>query len=85
MCFALLANASLAVLRTLLKQLLACLNFTLESEDLYFWYKQKKGDFYELWQQQKQLKTTEMTEVRSYILYEGYIHQLQPETTRKID
>ena len=42
MCFALLANASLAVLRTLLKQLLACLNFTLESEDLYFWYKQKK-------------------------------------------
>ena len=27
---------------TLLQQLLACLNFTLESEDLSFWYKQKK-------------------------------------------
>ena len=37
--FVLLAYASLAASRTLLQQLLACLNFTLESEDLSFWYK----------------------------------------------
>ena len=35
----LLACASLAASRTLLKRLLACLNFTLESEELSFWYK----------------------------------------------
>ena len=35
----LLANASLAVATTLLQQLLACLNFTLNSEDLFCWYK----------------------------------------------
>ena len=44
----LLAYASLAASKTLLQQLLACLNFTLESEDLSFWYKQK-SDFYGLW------------------------------------
>ena len=37
--FVLLAYASLAASRTLLHQLLACLNFTLESEDLSFRYK----------------------------------------------
>ena len=47
--------------KTLLQQLLACLNFTLESEDLSFWYKQK-SDFYEVWQQHKQLKTMEMSQ-----------------------
>ena len=40
--FVLLAYASLAALRTLLQQLLACLNFTLDSEDLFCWYKRKK-------------------------------------------
>ena len=40
--FVLLAYGSLAASRTLLQQLLACLNFTLESEDLSFWYKRKK-------------------------------------------
>ena len=40
--FVLLAYESLATLRTLLQWLLACLNFTLELEDLSFWYKQKK-------------------------------------------
>ena len=34
--FVLLAYASLAASRTLLQQLLACLNFTLDSEDLFF-------------------------------------------------
>ena len=37
--FVLLAYASLAASRTLLQQLLAYLDFTLESEDSSFWYK----------------------------------------------
>ena len=37
--FVLLAYASLAASRTLLQRLLACLNFTLDSEDLFCWYK----------------------------------------------
>ena len=49
----------MAALRNLLQQLLTCMNFPLESEELSFWYKQK-SDFYELWQQHKQLKTMEM-------------------------
>ena len=40
--FVLLAHASLATSRTLLQWLLVGLNFTLESEDLFFWYKRKK-------------------------------------------
>ena len=40
--FILLADASLAASRTLLQRVLACLNFALESEDLSFWYGQKK-------------------------------------------
>ena len=40
--FVLLAYVSLAASKTLLQRLLACLNFTLGSEDLSFWYKQKK-------------------------------------------
>ena len=40
--FVSLAYASLAASKTLLQPLLACLNFTLESEDLSFQYKQKK-------------------------------------------
>ena len=40
--FVLLTYASLAASRTLLQRLLACLNFSLESEDLFCWYKRKK-------------------------------------------
>ena len=40
--FVLVAYASLAASRTLLQPLLACLNFTLDSEDLFCWYKRKK-------------------------------------------
>ena len=40
--FVLVAYASLAASRTLLQWLLACLNFTLDSEDLFCWYKMKK-------------------------------------------
>ena len=39
--FVLSAYASLAASRTLLQRLLACLNFTLDIEDLFCWYKQK--------------------------------------------
>ena len=60
--FVFVAYASLTASRTLMQQLLACLNFTLDSEDLFCWYK-RKSDFYELWQQHKQLKTMEMSEV----------------------
>ena len=48
--FVLLAYASLAASRTLLQRLLACLSFTLESEDLSFGTNER-SDFYELWQQ----------------------------------
>ena len=41
--FVLLAYESLAALRTLLQRSLACLNFTLESEDVSLWYKRKKA------------------------------------------
>ena len=37
--FLLVAYASLAASRTLLQRLLACLNFTLDLEDLFCWYK----------------------------------------------
>ena len=40
--FVLLACASLVASRNLLKRFLACLNFTLDSEDLYFSCKRKK-------------------------------------------
>ena len=40
--FVLVAYASLAASRTLLQRLLAYLNFTLDSEDLFCWYKRKK-------------------------------------------
>ena len=40
--FVSLAYASLVASRTLLQRLLACLNFTLESEDFSLWYKRKK-------------------------------------------
>ena len=83
MCFVLLANASFAASGTFLQQLLACLKFTLESEDLFFWYK-KKSDFYELWQQYNQLKAMEMSDTSPGTFYEGYIHQFQPEPTHKI-
>ena len=75
--FVLVAYPSLETSRIFLQQLLACLNFTLDSEDLFCWCKQK-NDFYELWQHHKLLKTTEIT------YDEGYRHQFQSETSRKV-
>ena len=59
--FVLVAYENLPAPRTLLKQLLACLSFTLDSEDLFCWWKPKR-DSYELWQQHKLLKTMELSE-----------------------
>ena len=59
--FNLLAYVRLAASETPLQQLLACLNFLLDSEDLFCWYK-KQNDLFELWKPDKQLKTMEMSE-----------------------
>ena len=72
--FVLVAYASLVVSWTLLQWLLACLNFTLDSEDLFCWYKRKKKDFYELWQQYKLMKTMEISEVLPDTYDKKYIH-----------
>ena len=54
------AYASLAA-QTLLQRLPACLNFTLDSGDLFFLLQRKKVSP-ELWQLHKVLKTMEMSE-----------------------
>ena len=43
-----------------------------------------ESDFYELWQQHKQLKTMQMSEAWPDISFEGYIHEFQPNPTHKI-
>ena len=74
--------ASLAASRTLLQQLLPCLNFTVDPEDLPFWNKQKKvlsmnyGSSTNSWEP--------WSEASLDILYGGNIHQSQPEPTHKI-
>ena len=73
--FVLVAYASLAASRTLLQQLLAYLNFTLDSEDLFCWCIQK-SDFYEPWQQHKLLKTMELCEACPDTCDETYIQQV---------
>ena len=68
--FDLVAHGSLAASRT----------FTSLFE-LYFRF---RSDFYEIWQQHKQLKTMEMSEAWSDTYDEEYTHQFQPEPTHKI-
>ena len=80
--FVVLAYASLAASRTLSQQLLACLNFRITR--FIRLVQTKKGDFYEIWQQRKQLKTMEMSQALPDIFYEGYIDQFQPEPPHKI-
>ena len=69
---------------TLLQWLLACLNFTLDSEDLFCWYKQKNLF---LWT----MTAAQAAEIQggewglTWYFYEGYIHQFQPEPTHEID
>ena len=70
--FVLLVYTCLAASRTLLPWLLACLKFTLDSKDLFCWYKRKKWFLYEQWQQQKKVKTMEMSETWPDIYNVGY-------------
>ena len=44
----------------------------------------KKSDFYEIWQQHKQLVIMEMSDTWPDIYNKGYINQFQPEHTHKI-
>ena len=81
-CFGLLAYASLAASRTLLQQLLVCLNFTLDSEDLFCWYKLKKL-FPWIMTAAQEAKTDRDERDLSWH-DEEYILQLQPEPTHKI-
>ena len=75
--FVLLAYASLAASRFLLEQLLAWLNFNIVSEDLFCCCKPKKSDFYELWQQCKQLKTIEISEALRIIYINSNLNPLK--------
>ena len=81
--FVLLAFPRLVASRTVLQQLLVCLNFSLDSEDL-FCLCQVKSGLYELRQQDKQLKTLKMSEALPDTYDEGFIQQLQPEPTHRI-
>ena len=80
--FVLVAYASLATSRTLLKQFLACPNFNFRFRRFILLVQTEKK-FYKLWQQHKQLKTMEISEVWPDTYDEGYIHQFQPEPTHK--
>ena len=82
--FLLLAYASLAALRITLQGLLASLNFTLDSENLFFWYKQKKWFLWTMAAARAAEMTMGMSEAWPDIYNEGYIHNFQPEPTHKI-
>ena len=79
--FLLLAYVSLAASRTLLQQLLACLKFTLNWEDLFCWYKQKNNSTN---YGSSTSRTMEMSKAQLVTYNEVYIHQLQPEVTCNI-
>ena len=79
----LLLYGRLASSRTLLQRLLACLNFTLDLEDLTFWYKQKKWFLFTMPIVQAAESHGDGWDLTWYF-YEGYIHQFQPEPTHKI-
>ena len=78
----LLTYAIFAASSTLLQKSIACLNITVQK--IYSTGTNKKNDFYQLWEQHKQLKAIEMIEFWSDIYNEGYTHQFQPEYTDKI-
>ena len=81
--FVLVAYASLTASRTLLQQLLAWLNFTLESEDLSFWCKRKKWFLWTMAAAQAAENHGDEWGLTWYF-YVVYIHQFQPEPTHKI-
>ena len=69
--FVSVSYASLATSTTLLQGLLACLNFTLDSEDLFYWYKWKK---WFLWTM-RAVQAAENHGDEWGLRDEGYIHQ----------
>ena len=71
-CFVLLAYESLAASRTFLESLLACLNVTLESEDLSFCYKQKKWFLWTMAAVQAAEKHGDVSDLTWYFLSEIY-------------
>ena len=73
--------ASLVAPTTFLQRLLACLNFTLNSEDLFCWSKQKKWTM-----AAAQIAENHGDEwgLTWYLRWGGYIHQFQPEPTHPI-
>ena len=81
--FVLLAYPSLGASRTLLQRLLARLNFTLGSKDLFFWYKWKKS-------LQWTMAAAQAAENHGYewdltwYLWRICIYQFQPEPTLEI-
>ena len=82
--FVLLAYASLAASRTLLQRLLACPNFTLESEDVSIWYKQKKWFLWIMAATQATQNHGDEWGLIWYFIWGIYIDQFQPEPTNKI-
>ena len=77
--FVVLAYVSLASSKILLQWLLACLSFTLDSEDLFFWYKRKK------WTTTAAQAAENHGDQWGLTWYdEGHIHQFQPEPIDKI-
>ena len=78
-----LAYANLEASRTLLQQLLACLDFTLDWEDLLFWYKRKKWFLWIMAAAQAAENHEDGWGLPWYLQW-GNIHQFQPETTHKI-
>ena len=53
-------------------------------KEIYAVATKEKIDFYELWQQHKQVKTMAMSEAWPDTYNEEYIHQFQPEPSHKI-
>ena len=70
----LLAYASLAASRTFLRRLLACLNFTLESEDSSVWYKQKQWFLWTVAAVQAPENHGDEWGLTSYFLWDIYIY-----------
>ena len=77
----LVAYASLAAWTTLLQRLLPCLNFTLDSEDLFWWYKWKK---WFLWPIATVQAFGNHGDEWGLTWYLWYMHEFQPELTHKI-
>ena len=81
--FVLLAYASLTASKIVLQGLLACLNFTLDPEDLFFWYKRKKWFLWTMAAAQAAKNHGDEWGLRCYLPW-GYIHQFWLEPIHKI-